>query len=167
MGVTIFINGVEKEIDLDRKGDDYRFTIEGREYRVSAQPLSNGAFTFFVGSRSYVAHISNGEGGRHLTIGGRRFFIEGDREDGDRRAGAGASAHADGKVESPMPGNIIAINVKEGDTVVADQAVVVIESMKMQNEIVAPVAGQVGKINCSVGDQVNFGDLLVEITPKE
>jgi len=167
VGFTIFIDGVEKEINIDKKGDSYQFTIEGREYPVSAQPLSNGSFTFFVGSRSYVAHVSNGEGGKHLTIGGRRFFIEGEKEDGGSRAGAGASAHADGKVESPMPGNIIAVNVKEGDAVEAEQAVVVIESMKMQNEITAPVAGKVGKVHCSVGDQVNFGDLLVEITPAE
>jgi biotin carboxyl carrier protein len=167
VGFTIVINGVEKEIDIEKKGDGYLFRIEDREYPVTAQSLSNGAFTFFVGSRSYVAHVSNGEGGRHLTIGSRRFFIDAEQEDGDRRAGAGASAHADGKVESPMPGNIIAINVKEGDTVEAEQAVVVIESMKMQNEIVAPVAGEVGKVNCSVGDQVNFGDVLVEINPAE
>jgi biotin carboxyl carrier protein len=167
VGFAIFIDGVEKEIDVEKKGDSYLFTIEGRRYQVSAQPLANGALTFFVGSRSYVAHISNGEGGKHLAIGGRNFFIEGDREDGNRRAGAGASAQADGKVESPMPGNIIAVNVKVGDVVEADQAVVVIESMKMQNEITAPVAGVVEKVNCSVGEQVNFGKVLVEIKPKE
>jgi biotin carboxyl carrier protein len=163
----IFIDGVEKEIDVDKKGDDYLFTIEGKKYRVNAQPLANGSFAFFVGDRSYVAHVSNGEGGKHLAIGGRNFFIEGDQEDGDRQAGAGASTQTDGKVESPMPGNIVAVNVKEGDTVAADQAVVVIESMKMQNEITSPIAGEVGKVNCSVGDQVNFGDVLVEIMPKE
>lgn len=167
MGFNIFIDGVEKEIDLDKKGDDYTFTIEGRKYQVNAQPLTNGSFAFFVGSRSYVAHVSNGEGGKHLAIGGRTFFIEGDKEEGGRRGGAGASTQTDGKVESPMPGNIVAIPVAVGDMVEADQAVVVIESMKMQNEIASPIAGEVTAINCSVGDQVNFGAVLVEITPAE
>ena len=84
-----------------------------------------------------------------------------------RRGGAGASAHSDGKVESPMPGNIIKVCVNEGDMVEAQQPVVVIESMKMQNEIPAPVGGEVARVSCSVGDQVGFGDVLVEITPAE
>jgi acetyl/propionyl-CoA carboxylase alpha subunit len=134
VGFNIFINGVEKAIDLDKKGDDYTFTVEGKKYSVNAQPLANGSFAFFVDGRSYVAHVSNGEGGKHLAIGGRNFFIEGDQEDGDQRGGAG---------------------------------VVVIESMKMQNEITSPIAGEVASVNCAVGDQVNFGDVLVEITPAE
>ncbi|MFH1754336.1 MAG: biotin/lipoyl-containing protein [Candidatus Latescibacterota bacterium] len=167
MGFNIVIDGIEKEINLEKKGDHFLFTVGGNEYPVSAQPLTNGAFTFFVGKRSFVANLSNGDGGKHLTLGGRRFFIAGDEQDGDSRAGAGASTQSDGKVESPMPGNIIAVHVKEGDTVEADQAVVVIESMKMQNEITAPVEGEVKKVNCSVGDQVSFGEVLVEISPKE
>lgn len=167
MGFTIFINGVEKAIDLDKKGDDYTCTIGEKKYRVNAQSLTNGSFAFFVDGRSYVAHVSKGEGGKHLAIGGRNYFIAGDQEDGDQRGGAGASTQTDGKVESPMPGNIVAVPVAVGDTVEADQAVVVIESMKMQNEIVSPIAGEVAAVNCAVGDQVNFGDVLVEITPAE
>ena len=66
-----------------------------------------------------------------------------------------------------MPGNIIAVNVSEGDVVEANQAVVVIESMKMQNEIPSPIDGKVAKVNCAVGDQVDFGHVLVEITPED
>lgn len=167
MGFNIIINGVAKEVGLDKKGDDYTLTIDGKTHKVGAKPLANGSFAFFVGNRSFVAHVSNGEGGRHLAIGGRNFFIEGEREDGDRRGGAGASTQTDGKVESPMPGNIVTVPVTVGDVVEAGQAVVVIESMKMQNEIVSPIAGEVTAVNCAVGNQVNFGDVLVEITPAE
>ena len=66
-----------------------------------------------------------------------------------------------------MPGNIIKVCVKEGDTVEAQQALVVIESMKMQNEIPSPVGGEVTKVSCAVGDQVSFGDVLIEVSPAE
>ena len=62
-----------------------------------------------------------------------------------------------------MPGNIIAVNVNEGDVVEANQAVVVIESMKMQMQVRAPFAGRVKRINAMAGAQVEKGALLVQI----
>jgi biotin carboxyl carrier protein len=66
-----------------------------------------------------------------------------------------------------MPGSIVAVRVSEGDRVTAGTPVVVLESMKMQNEITAPVDGVVKRINCRVGDRVNLTDLLAEITAQE
>lgn len=57
----------------------------------------------------------------------------------------------------------MAVNVEEGQKVKAGQALVVIESMKMQNEITSPVAGRIAKVSCKPGDQVNFGDVLVVV----
>lgn len=67
------------------------------------------------------------------------------------------------KVESPMPGNVLKINVKVGDSVEEGQAVAVLEAMKMENDIVAPSAGTVASINVSIGDSVNTGDVLVTL----
>lgn len=64
-----------------------------------------------------------------------------------------------------MPGNIVAVNVEPGETVEPGAPLVVLESMKMQNEIISPVAGEVRSVNCAVGDQVSFGAVLVEIEP--
>jgi len=164
---TILINGVEKKLVIDKKDGGFRFSIGDKNYAVLAESLTNGTIAFFVNNRSYVAHVTRGGGGLRIALGGVNFFMAGGEDDGERRTGAGGSAHSDGKVQSPMPGNIIAVNVKVGDAVAADQAVVVIESMKMQNEITSPVAGRVVKVSCSVGDQVNFGEALVEITPAE
>lgn len=67
------------------------------------------------------------------------------------------------KVESPMPGTVLKMNVKVGDTVAEGQAVAVLEAMKMENDIVAPSAGTVASVNVSVGDAVNTGDVLVTL----
>lgn len=66
-------------------------------------------------------------------------------------------------VTSPMPGNILDIKVKVGDTVNADTVVIMLEAMKMENEIYAGVAGKVTAINVTKGSTVNSGDVLVVI----
>ncbi len=67
------------------------------------------------------------------------------------------------KVEAPMPGNIVNVAVNVGDTVKKGQLLVVLEAMKMENEIVSPVDGKVVSVGVSKGDTVNPGDTLVQI----
>ncbi|RGX54181.1 biotin/lipoyl-binding protein [Anaerotruncus sp. AF02-27] len=62
-----------------------------------------------------------------------------------------------------MPGNILDVKVKEGDTVEANQLLLVLEAMKMENEIFAPVGGTVVSVHVKKGDAVNSNDLLVSI----
>ncbi len=64
-------------------------------------------------------------------------------------------------VTAPMPGNVISVKVKVGDTVKSGQPVVVLEAMKMENEIVAPQDGTIASVNVSQGASVNNGDVLV------
>lgn len=76
---------------------------------------------------------------------------------------APAASSSAKKINSPMPGTILDIKVKEGDTVSQNQLVIVLEAMKMENEIVTPFAGKVASINTSKGAVVNSGDLLLSI----
>lgn len=66
-------------------------------------------------------------------------------------------------VNAPMPGNILDIKVNVGDTVSANQVVVVLEAMKMENDIVTPVAGKVTAVNVSKGQAVSSGDVLITV----
>lgn len=67
------------------------------------------------------------------------------------------------KVNAPMPGNILDIKVNVGDKVAANQVVVVLEAMKMENEIVTPSAGTVASVNVTKGQAVNSGDVLITV----
>ena len=67
------------------------------------------------------------------------------------------------KIEAPMPGNVLKINVKVGDTVAEGQAVAVLEAMKMENDIVAPSAGTVASVNVSVGDAIDTAAVIVTL----
>ena len=66
-------------------------------------------------------------------------------------------------VTSPMPGNILDIKVNVGDKVAANQVVVILEAMKMENDIVTPAAGTVASINVTKGQAVNSGDVLITV----
>ena len=79
-------------------------------------------------------------------------------------APAPAAAPAGGtKVEAPMPGNILSVNVKEGQTVKSGEILMILEAMKMENEILAPVGGTVKGIAVSKGSSVDTGALLCTI----
>lgn len=66
-------------------------------------------------------------------------------------------------VEAPMPGTIVNVNVKNGDTVKKGQVLAILEAMKMENEIVAPTDGTVVSVDVEKGQNVNLGDSLVQI----
>lgn len=76
---------------------------------------------------------------------------------------APSGAQGSFKVQAPMPGNILDIKVNVGDSVGVNQAVVILEAMKMENEIVTPVAGTVASINVTKGQAVNSEDILITI----
>jgi biotin carboxyl carrier protein len=67
------------------------------------------------------------------------------------------------KINSPMPGTILDIKVQQGDLISENQVVVILEAMKMENEIVSPFVGKVASINVSKGASVNSGDLLLSV----
>ncbi len=67
------------------------------------------------------------------------------------------------EVQAPMPGKILAIKVVAGDVIKSGSVLIILEAMKMENDIMAPVDGTVKSVNVSVGDSVNTGDILVVI----
>lgn len=67
------------------------------------------------------------------------------------------------KIEAPMPGTILSINVTKGQTVKKGEILLVLEAMKMENEIVSPIDGKVISINVKPGDNVNSGEILISL----
>lgn len=79
----------------------------------------------------------------------------------EAKPAAPAGAQGAVSVTAPMPGTILRINAKVGDAVKAGQAIIILEAMKMENEIVAPQDGTIASVNVSQGASVNNGDVLV------
>lgn len=115
----------------------------------------------------------------HITVNGKAYDVSVDEVGGaapsiapaapaapaPKAAPAAAPAAAAGatKVNAPMPGTIMDIKVKAGDAVKEGDVLMVLEAMKMENDIVAPAAGKVAGVHVNKGDNVNSNDLLVSI----
>jgi biotin carboxyl carrier protein len=106
---------------------------------------------------------------REVVVGGWRIEVEIEperravlRERARRGAGA-ASAGGPVEVRAIIPGRVVAVSVFPGDDVVAGQQILVVEAMKMQNELRAPREGTVERVGVAVGDTIDVGDLLVLI----
>lgn len=163
MKKQIHIDDSQESVSVRSLGDDHAVTVGDREYRVSGASFSDGVLTFSVGHRIHRVLVSSNVLGRQITVGGRDYFERTGRE-GEAR-GPVAHHHGGGSVEAPMPGTVVSLGVATGDDVEAGAPVVVIESMKMQNELTAPMSGKVTSVSCRPGEQVAFGAVLVEITP--
>ena len=90
--------------------------------------------------------------------GGARFF---GAETGEAATGPGAAA----EVRAPMTGRVIQVAVRPGDVVAADQALLILQAMKMEYRLTAPMAGRVERVACAEGEMVDLGAVLVTLEP--
>jgi acetyl/propionyl-CoA carboxylase alpha subunit len=151
-------------VELERDGDGYRASCNGEVYRVIAQRILPGTLSLLIEGRSVLAHAAKGDGVWHVSVGGRTFELRLPGAAESEAAGGGDVPElVDGVLQTPMPGRVVSVEVEEGQDVAAGQTLVVIESMKMQNSIVSPVAGRVTRIHRAAGELASFGDPLVEI----
>lgn len=102
--------------------------------------------------------------GEKTLVSYRGHVYEIERE--SRRGGSGASGGS-GEVRAPMPGQIVQLLCKEGDEVEVGDKLLVLEAMKMQQPMLAAIAGKVSSISVAVGDQVTDGQTLAVIAPSE
>lgn len=155
-------------VRLEGKPPDAAVVIDGRERRVNWAALPGGVVSMIVDGRSRTARVARRDGGLVVWVGGRRFDLDlgraaADDSVGSARPGAGGS----GIIKAPMPGTVVKVLVKEGDAVSVGTSLVIVEAMKMENEVRAPIAGTVRKVTVSAGDSVGTTEPMVEIEPSE
>ena len=121
--------------------------------------IEPGVYSVIIDGCSYEAAVTGSE----IEIAGERLVIE--REDPRRWNPAASSRKSESRasVKAPMPGKVVRLLVKEGEPVVAGQGLVVVEAMKMQNEMKAPRSGRVLSIAVKEHEAVNAGSVLVMI----
>jgi acetyl/propionyl-CoA carboxylase alpha subunit len=135
-------------------------SVDGRVVNADVRMLEPGVMSLLIAGRQYRC-ILDGDG---VVIGGRRYGFEvDDPRSLQGRRGAGAGAEGPRPVKAPMPGRVVRLLVAVGDEVKEGQGVVVIEAMKMQNELKSPKAGRVVRVGVGVGDTVGSGDVLVVV----
>jgi biotin carboxyl carrier protein len=134
--------------------------VDGQAMAVDVRMLQAGVMSLVVEGRQYRC-VLDGDG---VVIGGRRFAFEvEDPRSLQGRRGAGAGSEGPRAVKAPMPGRVVRMMVEMGDEVAEGQGIVVIEAMKMQNELKSPKAGRVVRVAAAVGDTVGSGDVLAVV----
>jgi biotin carboxyl carrier protein len=165
MKLSVSINGAEQTIDILAPAPDIRFRLgsEGERCAQVERPQP-GVYSVLLDGRSYDAWVEQTASGITIVvIDGHRFEIE-VRDPRRRARGAGAKG-AEGvqSLTAPMPGKVVRVLAAAGDTVEAGQGIVVVEAMKMQNEIKALRAGRVLAVPAKEGASVAAGEVLARI----
>jgi biotin carboxyl carrier protein len=141
--------------------------IDGRDYELEVRALGRGEYLLLQGSSVYKCRVEAKESARNsfeVTLQGHSYQIT-VRDPKRLRRGQSAGGHDHGSAEivSPMPGKVVRVLVENGALVEAGTGIIVVEAMKMQNEMKAPKAGVVVSINAEDGATVNAGDVLAVI----
>jgi len=155
--------GGRRAIEFRRRGSVWEMTLDGRILSVDVTAIA-GRWSLLIGSRSYevaVERRSNGE--RIVYVNGVAvpISIMDPRERLVRRRGTVSAETGPRSIVSPMPGRIVKVLVREGEVVAAQQGLVVVEAMKMENELRAPRAGQVSAVKVVEGMSVEGGAVLI------
>ncbi len=165
MHYDIDVNGRPRQVAVQRAGDTFTVAIDGREWRVDAVRVDGHTLSLLVGDASYeVTLVPDAASGQMAVKVGAMPLLVG--VNSRRRWGHtddGASGTGPQRVTAPMPGKIVRVLVATGQAVQARQALVVVEAMKMENELRAGRDGTVSEIHAREGQSVDAGTLLVVI----
>jgi len=156
----------EYTVNVEETEDGYRVTVNEDTFDIDAREISSGRYNIIRDGISRTVHAAGADGAIHLDIGGVKYRIDEFVEGEDTGGGGVADELAKGGIlVMPMPGKVIKVNVSEGDVVEAGQILVIIESMKMEQNIKTQVDGTVKSVNVTEGQQVDVEGTLVEVEP--
>ena len=166
MKLVAEVEGEKLTLDARREeGARVVAEIAGRRYELEARDLGVGAYLLLHEGTVYQCRVGPGARGVwEVRVGGRTYGVS--LADPKRLRGAqGAVGHDGGRAEisSPMPGKVVRVLVEEGQVVEAGEGVVIVEAMKMQNELKSPKSGTVVELRASAGSTVNAGDVLAVV----
>jgi biotin carboxyl carrier protein len=153
----VTIEGKQHRVDFRRSNGGWICKLDEKEIPLDIISAGDGVFSLLLEGKSY--EVKNDTG--HVWVGGNRYAAEvRDPRSLRSRRNAGDAEDGPRKLVASMPGKIVRVLVEEKSSVEAGQGIVVVEAMKMQNEIKSPKKGVVQKLNAAVGASVNAGDLL-------
>lgn len=157
----------EHTVSLGLGDDSATADVDGRRYEIEQRKLRGGEYLLINGSDVYKCRVEGKQGSNNsfsVVLGRAGYDIT--LADPKRLSSARSSAghdHGSAEIISPMPGKVVRVLVEVGANVDAGAGIIVVEAMKMQNEMKAPKAGIVVSINAEAGATVNAGDVLAVI----
>jgi biotin carboxyl carrier protein len=162
MKFDVRIEDKTRIVELECIADRWRITLDGEPLDADAVQIAPNIFSILLRGQSHEIRVTPSPNGTLTLQTGLEEFTA---EVVDPRAWSGrrhSALEAEGRqqVVAPMPGKVVRLLVKAGDTVEAGQGLLVIEAMKMQNEIRSPKSGVVERLLAQEGQAVNAGEIL-------
>ena len=148
------------EIVVTREDGSYRVTLDGVEHVVDARKLESDFYSILYEGKSYEVSVETAGAKYLVRHGAHEEIVElADPARSGRERARGRKG--DESIDAVMPGKVVRVLVAAGDAVRADQGLVVVEAMKMENEIRAPRDGRVKRIDVEPGQNVETGSRLL------
>jgi biotin carboxyl carrier protein len=173
MKLVADIDGERHTLEVGREGGGRVVAeVDGRRHELEAREVEPGVYLFVREGEVFEVHLGGaGAAGaapsevRVRHRGGHGAYAVRLIDPKRLRGARGAAGHDAGRaqVSAPMPGKVVRVLVEQGQEVEAGQPIVVVEAMKMQNELKSPKAGTVVALHAAPGATVNAGDILAEI----
>ncbi len=158
------LDGAEHELEIEELAASvYLVRLGPQEVKIELRKVGPASYSMLVNDRSFDFEVSRD--GDQLIVASRGGLSRVTLMDRTRRAALAAARPVSGRAElkAMMPGRVVQVLVGQGDEVAADQAVLVVEAMKMENELRAPKTGRVLDVNVTVGRTVEKGEVLLVI----
>ena len=164
MKYTAVVQGERLEIEFERKSDGMlQARIGENSYTLESRTVEPGIYWFNLDNRSFeIAVTANGEA-YSVSVANRPIDIEILDSRAALRKAAQQGHDGVAEIRAPMPGKIVKILAAEGSEVQANQGILVMEAMKMQNEIKSPKQGVLKRLSVQEGAAVSSGDLLAAV----
>lgn len=164
MKLVITDHGAAHQLEFERDGQLVNAAVDGRTYQVEIHPLPDGGVLLLHNGQVREYRVEPGAGNAVRVSSGAREFefqVRDPRKLADSASADGGEGAA--QLVAMMPGKIVRVMVEVGQEVNAHEAVLVVEAMKMQNELKSPRSGVVRELRVTTGDTVNGGDILAVI----
>jgi biotin carboxyl carrier protein len=163
MMLHLTIDGVPGQIEILLPAPACRFRLDGEEREADVEQPEPGVYSVIMNGRAYDARIEENALGLAVVIDGFRFRIDVSDPRRLARQSGGTDRKGAETIVAPMPGKVVRVLVAPGDQVESGQGLVVVEAMKMQNELKASIAGRVATVPAKEGATVAAGDVLATI----
>ena len=161
---TALVGETAHAIEVQLLGDGrFRIAVDGREHIVDSRPTGQRSFSLLIEDAPAEVSVTSRGDEFQVVIGGRTHRLRLLDERARRRHERSAAGDGAREVRAAMPGKVVAVLVEPGARVERGQGLLVLEAMKMENEIGAPRAGSVTEIRVAPGQAVEAGELLARI----
>jgi biotin carboxyl carrier protein len=168
MKLAIELDGKTRTIeiasDAARANGQMLCTIDGRAVEADAVEVAPRIYSTLIEGASFEARVEPDTMSVRVTVAGREYAARiHDPRQWRRNRGAAIEAEGSQRVIAPMPGKVVRVLVKAGEAVEGGKGILVVEAMKMQNEVRSPKSGKVERILVSEGQTVSAGEVLATV----